>query len=75
MKNILYGENSKLFPANVCYFWRGQEIGIEGLVFVLPSILDYGPVTVVSLNHKKTSVFNIGSLDMECLFIGYSVAL
>lgn len=51
-----------------------EETSREGLIFAFPSIFDYGPLIIMPLNHKKISWFNIGSLDMECLFIGYSVA-
>lgn len=40
------------------------------LMFVLPSLLDYGPVTIISLSYKKISLLNIGSLDTLFLFIG-----
>jgi hypothetical protein len=37
---------------------------MDKLTFVLPSLLDYGPVTIISLSHKKISWLNIGSLDI-----------
>lgn len=48
---------------------EAEEIGVEGLIIVLLPALDYGPVTIMSLNHKKISWFNIGFQDIECLFI------
>lgn len=46
-----------------------EEIGIEGLIIVLLPVLDYGPVTIMSLNHKKISWFNIGSQGIECFLL------
>lgn len=53
---------------------EGEETDIEGLIFVPLSILDYGPLPIMSLNYMKIIWLNSSSLDMECLFIGYSVA-
>lgn len=51
-----------------------EETGFEDS-YVLPSILGCGPVMIMSLNCKKISWFNIGFLDMGCLFTGRSVVL
>lgn len=54
-------------------FGKVEEISREGLIFVFFFIFDYGLLIIMFLNYKKISWFNIGFLDMECLFIGYSV--
>lgn len=44
MKNILHRENSSFLQ--ICAMsGEVEEVDIEGLIFVLPSILDNGPVS------------------------------
>lgn len=39
---------------------------MERLIFLLPSRLDYDPITIISLSHKKLSLLHIGFLDTVC---------